>query len=148
MNVKDWIVDFLNKEREILISRIAEHKAIRMDYTIDEAERNIRLDIFNHSMATEAMAFIANKDADFIKPRADVMMDITCTPDFYPGTVKAKKYAANRDILRQIEADFITYKQMTIFNAHAKLAKLAKLDEVITLADQLEHEYCWSHYGG
>ncbi len=136
MNVKDWILDFLNKERDALVAQIAEYSAISTD--------NEKVKQFSNDFCQYVNVYKVRKNHGFIRARTAAMLDLVqCTPDFYPGTVKSQKYAENRNLLHRIDDEFAAYMDIN-FRKHS--SKLAKLDEIIDLADQLEHEYCESHY--
>ena len=146
MNLKDWILNYLNQEKNNLNSRINQRNSIMRDTQIDEDVRQDRLKMMNDSIMQDVILYHSKKDIDFIKARTARMLDgiMGHMPEFYPGSTASKKYGESRAILNQIENEITAYMSMEMVGNGAS-AKLTKLDGIIALANTLEHKYCCAH---
>ena len=140
MNLKDWILNYLNQEKNNLNSRISQRNSIMRDTQIDEDGRQDRLKTMNDSIMQDVISYRAKKDIDFIKARTVLMPDRISghMPDYYPGSTASNKYGKSRSILNQIESEITSYMDMGMIGN----AKLTKLDGIIALANTLDHKYC------
>ena len=111
MNLKDWILNYLNQEKKSLNSRINQYQTIVRDAQMDEYIRQERLKMMNDFDMQGKNSYRLNLNYNFIKARTARMLDIISghMPAFYPGSIASKKYGESRIILQKIEDALTAY---------------------------------------
>jgi len=140
-NLKTWVSAYLNGLQNRLNARQDNHNHIMQ---IDDAEeRKDRLKMLHDSDSNDRVSFEAERNFNFIKARIGLMPDLISghMSEYAPGSLKCQKYSESRQIFNQIES-----KVAELINSEKNCTvKLAKLNEIIALANTLDEQYCWAY---
>ena len=180
MNLKDWILNYLNLERKILIKQINQYQKIKTDELLDNEGRKELIQMMIEIDRQHYFSYSSNMKNELFQ-RTLLMFDNVQghMPEFLPGSKGQKKYSESRIILTQIESQLADYmskpfnskmnnmvevtiqeevlveeldadgETVTVPKTETKTimknAALEELDQIITLADTLDHEYCFAY---
>jgi hypothetical protein len=177
LNLKDYVLNYLNNEKKNLQSKIKRYQSIKADELLDNEGRKELIDRMIESHRYDYNSYLMNLNYDFIQSRSSLMLDLVCcNKEYYPGSKLNVKFAESRAILKQIEDQITEYmtkgftskmkdmvevtiqeevlveeldadgKTITVPRMETKTimknAALDRLDQIITLAETLEHKYC------
>lgn len=181
MNLKDYVLNYLNTERNSLERQINRFQKIKNDELLDSEGKKELLDRMVEFDRQHSYSYFLNLKYDFIQSRTALMHDAIRghMPEFLPGSKALKKYGESRSILKQIEDQITEYmskafsskmndmvevsiqeevlveeldadgKTFTVPRMETKIimknAALEALDQIITLADTLEYDYCFAY---
>jgi hypothetical protein len=181
LNLKDYVLNYLNTERNSLERQINRYQKIKNDELLDSEGKKELLDRMVEFDRQHSNSYFLNLKYDFIQSRTALMHDAIRghMPEFLPGSKALKKYGESRSILKQIENQVTSYmsksfsskmndmvevsiqeevlveeldadgKTITVPRMETKTvmknAALEELDQIITLANTLEYNYCFAY---
>ena len=110
MNLKDYVLNYLNNERKHLERQINHYQKIKIDESSDSEGRKELIDRMVESHRHDYNSYLLNLKYDFIQSRSSLMLDLVCcNKEFYPGSKSNAKYSESRAILKQIS--FATFRE-------------------------------------
>ena len=132
MNLKDYVLNYLNNDRRYLERQINHYQKIKMDKSLDSEGRKELIDRMVESHRHDYNSYLLNLKYDFIQSRSSLMLDLVCcNKEFYPGSKSNAKYSESRIILKQIEDQITEYKSRGFNSIMNDLVEVTIQEEVL-----------------
>lgn len=143
MNLKDWILKYLENKKRDLKNEINACLAIRKNPLFDAEEQNDRINMMVTDYRYSQYDYLGKLNIDFIQARCALMLDNIGAhmKEYEPGSITSNKCGESRQILNQIEKKLTAFMSRS-FTSHMSSEAVTEIESIIALANTLDSRYC------